>query len=169
MYAEEISCPVCGFIFWVEETLDSHIKEFHSSTSTQHDQTMAGLAAVSMYSMIRSTDETVGFHVMEDSINCTAMSMDGGLLDTIEGKTTADSTFTPVTVVAEGITCTECKGNFKQHSDIRFHGINIPSLCAECSANKVINNLKKEENVIEERLSFKNAHRCDLCEFQTNV
>ena len=65
----------------------------------------------------------------------------------------SSSTLTPLTVVAEGITCTKCKGNFMQHSDIIFHGFNIPSLCDECSANKVINDIKEEENVIEERLS----------------
>lgn len=61
-----------------------------SSTPTKQDQTMAGLAEVSMCSTILNPDETVGARLVEDTMNSTTMGLEGGLVATIKGKTTAD-------------------------------------------------------------------------------
>ena len=54
-----------------------------SSNPTEQDQNMAGLAQL-------NSDEIVGPRMVVDTINCTAKRMDGGLVDTIGLKTTAD-------------------------------------------------------------------------------
>ena len=54
-----------------------------SSNPTEQDQNMAGLAQL-------NSDEIVGPRMVVDTINCTAKRMDGGLVDTIRLKTTAD-------------------------------------------------------------------------------
>jgi len=61
----------------------------NSSTPTKQDQTMAGLAEVSMCSTILNPDETVGTRLVEDTMNCTTMGMEG-LVNAIKGKSTAD-------------------------------------------------------------------------------
>jgi hypothetical protein len=58
----------------------------NSSTPNEQDQTMAGLAEASMCSTILHPARLV-----EDTMNCTNMCLEVGLVATIKGKTTADS------------------------------------------------------------------------------
>eukprot|EP00092_Neocalanus_flemingeri_P010154 GFUD01010944.1.p1 GENE.GFUD01010944.1~~GFUD01010944.1.p1 ORF type:complete len:1552 (+),score=561.52 GFUD01010944.1:76-4731(+) len=62
----------------------------NSSTPTKQDQTIAGLAEVSMCSIILNPDETVGSRLVDDTLNCTTMGLEGGLVAAVKGKTTAD-------------------------------------------------------------------------------
>ena len=62
-----------------------------ASTPTKQDQTVAGLAEVSMCSTILDPDETMAARSVEDTINSTALNNEaGGLVAAIKGKTTAD-------------------------------------------------------------------------------
>eukprot|EP00091_Calanus_sinicus_P001931 TRINITY_DN11955_c0_g1_i1.p1 TRINITY_DN11955_c0_g1~~TRINITY_DN11955_c0_g1_i1.p1 ORF type:complete len:100 (+),score=23.19 TRINITY_DN11955_c0_g1_i1:50-349(+) len=38
MYAEELLCRHCGFVFWVEETLSSHCQQFHQEEEKLLDE-----------------------------------------------------------------------------------------------------------------------------------
>jgi len=62
----------------------------NSSTPTKQDQTMAGLAEVSMCSTILNPDETMGSRMVEDTMNSTDMGLEGPLVESVKGKTTAD-------------------------------------------------------------------------------
>eukprot|EP00092_Neocalanus_flemingeri_P040838 GFUD01044457.1.p1 GENE.GFUD01044457.1~~GFUD01044457.1.p1 ORF type:complete len:510 (+),score=168.37 GFUD01044457.1:65-1594(+) len=59
-----------------------------SSSTAKQDQIVAGLAEVSMSSILLNTDEST--RSVDDTINCSTMGFDEGLMSTAKDKTTAD-------------------------------------------------------------------------------